>query len=162
MRAVRKAPRAIAILLSVLALAPVALSDAGALHERRIDRIVATPTPLGPVLAGSDEARYLLDIPESVVVEVRAEGPAHALFYLSHHRADRATRDLALPASYQTILVPGPGQWIVRVDPAGGADFHARLVFRGYVSDVGGAPGAFDLVDAGRDGACVVAGTCLP
>lgn len=154
----------IALVLSLLAVAPAleAGTTTSAFHERRVDRLVATPTPVGPVLVAGDASRWLLDLPAETVVRVVATGGAAALFHLTWHLEGEAPPDVSFPARHQSFEVSGPARWIVRLDPAGGAGFHARITFEGFVSEAGGAPSAFALTDLGHDGACVVPGVCLP
>lgn len=154
----------IALALSLLLLAPAlhAASSTAAFHERRIDRLIATPTPAGPILLGSDEVRYRLDVPAHATVLVRADGTNTSFFHASFHRVGTATPDITFPTRHATFELPGPASWLVRIDPAGGGAFHARITFEGFVADVGGAPATFTLTDAGDDRACVVPGVCLP
>ena len=161
----RSARAVIVIAMSLLLAAPALASETwGAHHERRVDRVVATPTPLGPfvIATASDETRWLVDVPAETTVFVHANGSATSVFYLAWHLEGKAPPDLRFPARAHAFTLPGPAQYIVRLDPAGGADFHARVYFDGFVTDEKGAPAGFRVVDAGNDAGCIVPGVCLP
>lgn len=149
------------VVLIVLALsAPAVASEVGTVFERRIERLVATPTPLGPALLLSDAAAWRIDVPASGVVLVEAHGSDTAPFYL---RANRSLSQVVLPASDQAILLHQPGAWRVEVDPALGAAVDIRVTFRGFVGAEGqGTPLAFRITDLETGDGCVVPGVCLP
>lgn len=160
-RALPSARATLAVALSLLLLGPVAaVSDS--FHERRVDRVVATPTPAGPIVLASDEVRWRVDVPAHATALVRAEGAAASWFHATFHLEGRSPPDARFPARAHAFELPGPAAWIVRVDPAAGADFHARVTFQGFVSQVGGAPAAIGVEDAGNDRGCVTPGVCLP
>lgn len=151
----------VVLTLSSLLVAPV-FGETAAVQERHVQRLVASPTPAGPLTILSDDASWRIEIPAATVVRVDAQANARGQFYLSYHRENQAEPDLTFPASRQLALLPGPGAWIVRIDPAAGAAFDARVLFEGFVGDVDGARSPFTLVDLPRERSCPIAGACLP
>lgn len=147
---------AIALLVSVPALA-----ETGTAFERHVERLVATPTPLGPLLLAADSASWRVEVPASAVVVVEAQGDAAAPFLLRASREGAAQDALALPTTHAAFLLSAPGAWVVTVDPLAGVAVDIRVTFRGHVADVGGAPAAFTLTDVDDERRCVVPGVCL-
>lgn len=149
------------VAIIVLALsAPLVGADVGPVFTRHVERLVATPTPLGPALLLSDAAAWRVDVPSEGVVVVEAHGSTSAPFYL---RANRSLSNVALPLSHQSILLHEPGAWRVEVDPAAGVVVDITVTFRGHVGRDGtGKPLAFTLTDLESGDGCVVVGVCLP
>lgn len=148
------------ILLLGLA-APAWAGDASQFHHR-VERLVASPTPAGPLTLLEDHAAWRADVPPGIVVLVEARSDGGALFAL--RCAPLAAPDaLVLPAATrQACLLGSAGAWRVHVDPDAGAAVSVDVTFRGAFGDVGQAPAAFSLTLL-RDGpACVVPGACLP
>lgn len=147
---------AIALLVSVPALA-----ETGTSFERHVERLVATPTPLGPLLLAGDSASWRVEVPAEAVVVVEAAGELPAPFLLRAAREGAAQDALALPATHAGFLLSTPGAWVVTIDPLAGVAVDIRVTFRGHVADDGGAPAAFTLTDIEDARACIVPGVCL-
>ena len=139
-----------------------ALAETGSRFERHVERLVATPTPLGPVLLAGDEAAWRVDVPAQAVVLVEASGERTEPFLLRATREGAAQSSLALPTTHAGFLLGTPGAWIVSVDPLAGVAVDIHVLFEGYVADAPGAPAGFTLTDAERSPLCVVPGACLP
>lgn len=150
--------RASFVLLFLLLAAP-AWAAPGSHHSRTVEALVALPTPIRPVAYLSDEAQWTVTVPEGVVVLVEARG--NAPFRLSAVGPEGERIGALTPALHAATLL-GAGAWRVGVDPAAGALVRIDVTFDGYVSDVGGAPAAFELRDVDDGDACVFQGTCLP
>lgn len=147
------------LLLLLLLLASPAWSAPASHASRTVEALVALPTPAGPVTYLSDEAQWIVTVPDGVVVLVDARG--NAPFHLRAAGPDGERVSTLTPALQAAALLDA-GAWRVGVDPAGGALIRIDVTFDGYVSDVGGAPAPFELRDVDDGDACVFQGTCLP
>lgn len=147
---------AIALLVSVPALA-----QTGTSFERHVERLVASPTPLGPLLVASDSAAWRVDVPAEAIVVVVAEGDPATPFLLRAAREGAAQDALALPTTHAGFVLSQPGAWRVTVDPLAGVAVDIRVSFRGHVADDGGAPAAFTLTDVDDARGCIVPGVCV-
>lgn len=152
----------IALAIVSLLVATSVLAAAGTHETRTLQRLVATPTPLGPATLLSDQAVWRVDVAEGTVVLVDASAGPNSPFYLRAHPLTSPEPTVGLPAFRQSFLLSPPGPWRVVVDPAAGAAVEITVTFRGSVSDVDGAPAAFTLTDLERGHGCVVPGVCLP
>lgn len=148
------------VVIALVACAP-ALAESGTHFERHVERLVATPSPVGPVILLADDASWRLDVPTEAIVIVEAEGDAASPFLLRAAREGAAQDALTLPTSHAAFLLSTPGAWIVTVDPLAGVAVDIRVTFRGQVADDGGAPAAFTLTDVEDRRTCVVPGVCL-
>lgn len=153
--------------LSALAIVTLlVLASAGAetatRQTRVVERLVGTPSPLGPVLVLSDQTSWRVDNAGDTVVLIDAKADPPALFYLRVHRLDEPEPVVAYPGAHLSHLISAPGSWRVVVDPAGGAAVKVTVTFRGHVTDVDGAHASFTLTDLEKAGGCVVPGVCLP
>lgn len=147
-------------LIALLAL-PALTAETTTHAERRVERLVATPTPLGPLRALGDEHAWRVDVPPEAVVLVEARSGANAPFTLRAHPLGTAEPAWEPPAVAAARLL-GPGSWRVAVDPAAGAAVRIDVAFRGHLVDVGGAPASFAIHALEADQGCVVPGACLP
>lgn len=143
----------------LLLLAPAA-ADVGAHHERRVDVLVASPTPVAGVTVLRDDAAWRVDVPEGVSVVALARA-AEGAFYLTAHADGAAEPDGGLAFERRSVTLH-EGAWIVRVDPALGALARIDVTFDGAVSQHGGASANFTLTDLPRDPRCAAPGACLP
>lgn len=145
------------VLLGLVLLATPVLaegsSETGDRFERRIERLVASPTPAGPLLLLSDAASWRVDVPNGALVHVEAEGSRTAPFYLRVDRMDAPPSTFPVPSSHSGYIVSA-GSWRVMVDPAAGANVDITLRMSSA------AP--FTLTPIAHDRACLVASVCLP
>lgn len=158
----RVRPRSILVFALLVLLLPAAGADVGAHFTRHVDRLVASPTPVGGLVVLGDAASYRVEVPEGVVVCVDATESGAAPFTL---RASDGARTLAspVPTLAQSLLLPGPSTWTLQVDPAFGAEAHITLDLAGSFVDCGRTSAAFGLVDMDASSACLTeAGACLP
>lgn len=156
-------PVLIAVALALLAAAPLhALAETGTAFERRIERLVATPTPIGPLLLFSDRAAWRVDVPPSAVVLVEARGSDSAPFSFRAERLDEAGSAIAYPTTHAGFLLSESGAWRVAVDPLVGVKVDIRISFRGMTGGTSGGPAAFTLTDLEVDDGCLFRGVCLP
>ena len=152
----RGAPLLLALLLCLPALAAPATTQ-----TRTVERLVAMPTPLGPVTALDDGHAWEVDVPADAQVFVKAEGQPGSLFYLRWGRPDAPDRP-ALAPSQEGGATLSPGTWRVTVDPAGGAAVRILVTFTGHYGDLdGGSPAPFTLRDVKGGNPCVLPGVCL-
>lgn len=155
MRYVRLGAVALVLVLLGPALAETGVTEA----HREIRRLVATPGPVGPVAALSDQHAWRVDVPTHGVVEVSAIGSGTSAFFL---RANRTLSGLWLAGTASSVVLDEPGAWRVEVDPVAGAAVEIAVSFRGFVAGQGGVPTVFDIEDAQADRGCIAAGVCLP
>lgn len=149
------------VLLAAL-LAPALADTSGTTHTRTVERLVATPTPLGPVTVLDDGHVWEVDVPAGAQVFVKAKGAPGSLFYLRWHGpVSPYPPPLAAPAAEDGATLP-PGVWRVTVDPAGGAAVTVAVTFAGHHGDLGGPPASFTVRDVSGGNPCVVPGACLP
>lgn len=148
----------------LLASAPLhALAETGTSFERRIERLVASPTPAGPLLLMSDRASWRVDVPPSAVVVVEARGSDSAPFSFRAERVDAPSGSMvAYPTTHAGFLLSEPGAWRVSVDPLVGVKVDVRISFRGMTGGTGGGPASFTLTDLEVDKGCLFRGVCLP
>lgn len=151
--------REILVVAILLAAGAPAMAATGVAFERHVERLVATPTPIGPVLVLSDRASWDVTLDAATILWVEAQAPDHSPFYLT---TDCGATFVTLPSSHDGRLCGKPGTWRVSVDPAGGAAVDITVRFRGHVGDLTGAPSPFTLTDVAADRGCVVLGACLP
>jgi len=129
--------------------------------ERHVERLVATPTPVGPLLLARDDAGWRVEIPPETIVFVDARGDPTTPFLLRATREGATQSSLALPTTRAGFVLATPGAWIVNVDPLVGVAVDIEVHLRGYVTDEGGAPATFTLTDAPTRTDCIVPGVCL-
>lgn len=128
-----------------------------------VQRLVGTPTPLGPATLLSDQAAWRLDAPSGAVVLVDAASGPNSPFYLRVHRIGEPEPTVSYPATQQSFLIPAGGAWRVAIDPAAGAAVEITVSFRGAYTDIDrGAAAAFTLTELEKGRGCVVPGVCLP
>lgn len=154
-----------AILILVLLTLPALVGAAppAATQIRTVERLVATPTPFGPLTVLADDHVWEVDVDVGRVVVVDALGSPGTLFHFRYHRAGTPEPGLEAPVPSISRPLHGPGTWRVVVDPAGGVANRIDLTFRGFVGDPdGGNPAPFALRDVKGSRPCVVAGACLP
>ena len=147
--------RTVAILCVAALLAlPMATGATGTEFHRRVERLVASPGPVGPHDALSDQATWRVVVPPGGRVEVRADAASDATpFHLRFEPWGARWSPSPIPSAHQSVELP-PGDWRVVVDPAAGVQVDVRVSFRG--------PVAFSLVDVAVDRPCGPAGACLP
>lgn len=150
---------AVAMLLSMPA---AAVPAEGAFFERHVERLVARPTPIGPITLYSDEASWSVRVPEHAVVLVEAIGNRTEPFVLRVGMEGAAEDSLILPTTHAGFALHTPGDWRVRVDPLAGVAVDIVVRFRGHVSDDAGAPAVFTLDEAQPRLYCVLGSVCLP
>ena len=151
------------ILLAVLlALPALAAETTGPTHTRAVDRLVAYPTPLGPVTVLDDGHVWEVDVPQGTQVFVHAKGAPGSLFYLRWSAADAPAPPLLAAPAAEDAATLRAGTWRVAVDPAGGAAVSVQLTFTGTYADLHGAPASFTVRDVKGGSPCVVPGACLP
>lgn len=149
------------VLLLTLLIIPFSVAEdaTGPAFDRYVDRLVGTPTPLGPARALSDRVAWNITLDDATIVWIEASASETSPFYLTTTCSDVVFLG---PSTHEGRLCSRPGTWRVEVDPAGGIAVNVTVRFRGHVGDLDGAPSPFRLVDAARDDACVVRGVCLP
>lgn len=131
-------------------------------QQRDVSRLIATPTPLGPLDAWSDVWSWRVDVPSSAVVVVEAFSGQTSAFELRFHRAGDTQTSVSTPAMHQSIQLTN-GAWIVDLDPTLGANVNIHVRFDGHVGDANGARTPFTLTDLGSAGACFMPSqVCLP
>jgi hypothetical protein len=156
-------PALVALMVLLVATAPLAaLAESGTFFERRIERLVASPTPIGPLLLGSDRAAWRVDVPESAVVLIEARGTGGAPFLFRAERMDEPGSSVLFPTTHAGFLLSEPGAWRVAIDPLAGVRVDIRITFRGMTGGTGGGPASFTLTDLQLDRGCLFAGVCLP
>lgn len=140
---------------------PAVDAEVGTAFERHVERLLGTPTPIGPVLFLSDRATWEMELDAATVVWIEADAPGSSPFYLTTSCNSLA---VLLPSTHEGRLCSKPGVWRIDVDPAGGAAVDITVRFRGHVGDLRGAPSAFRLTNASADddARCIVPGVCLP
>lgn len=154
--------RAAFLLLIVLAAPTLAAPETGSAFERSIERLVATPTPVGPLLLGSDQSTWRVDVPLGAIVTVEANGTPTAPFYLRARTMGAAESSFALPTSHAGFFLAGPESWQVSVDPVAGVAVDITIRFRGHVGDATGAPALFTLTPITIERGCLFPSVCLP
>lgn len=149
-----------AIALATASSAP-AFAQTGTAFDFHVERLVASPTPAGPVLLLSDAATWDLTLATPAIVWIDARATGGSLFLLT---TDCGPLGVSAPASHDVRICSRPGTWKIQVDPAAGVAVDILVRFRGYTHDVGGAPAAFALEGTSAPDAtrCVVTGVCLP
>lgn len=150
---------AVALLLSAPA---VAAPMQGAFFERHVERMVARPTPIGPVILYSDETSWKVSVPENATVLVEAKGDRTEPFVLRAGLDGAAEDSLILPTTHAGFALSTPGDWRVRVDPLAGVAVDIVVTFRGHVSREDGVPASFTLDEATPRPYCVLGSVCLP
>lgn len=155
---------ALALIVLVLVSMPAVAEPISASYvERHVERLVARPSPVGPVRIASDEASWRVSVPSHAVVLVEAQGAADEPFVLRAGPAGSGSMDaLVLPTTHAGFLLSTPGDWRVRVDPVAGVAVDILVTFEGRVADVDGARTAFTLDEEATSPLCVVAEVCLP
>lgn len=155
--------RAAPILLALLVALPALAAPQPSSQTRTVDRLVAYPTPVGPVTLLDDGHAWEVGVPLGAQVFVHALGAPGSLFYLrSQGPGSPAMPPVAAPTQEDGATL-GPGTWRVTVDPAGGAAIHVEVTFTGAYGDLdGGAPAPFTLRDLKGGSPCVAPGACLP
>lgn len=147
------------LVVSLVILSVPADAEVGTAFERRIERLVGSPTPLGPARALSDQAAWNITLDDATVVWIEARAAGQSPFFLT---TDCSGTVVFGPSTHEGRLCTRPGTWRVEVDPAGGVAVDITIRFRGHVGDLDGAASAFQLTDSLADEACVVPGVCLP
>lgn len=160
------APSRITLLLVAAALtAPTLLADeaseSGAHFEKRVQRLFASPTPIGPILIANDAVVWRVDVPVSAVVLVQAQGSDTAPFHFRFERMGAAPSSLFVPTTHAGALLGGPGAWRVTIDPAAGVLVDVKVRFVGQAGGPGGAPHAFTLTRIDNDNPCLLPTVCL-
>ncbi|HUR69868.1 MAG TPA: hypothetical protein VM370_11540 [Candidatus Thermoplasmatota archaeon] len=135
-----------------------AVAQVGSAFDVHVERLIASPTPAGPLILLNDEASWVITIPEPTEVLVEAQSAADEPFYLT---TDCRASVIVLPTSHDAVLCH-PGVRRLQVDPAAGVDVDIIVRFRGHVVDLPGASSEFELVDRPASASCVVPGVCLP
>lgn len=152
----------LATLLLALPLLASGAADTATTHTRTVDRVVAYPTPYGPVTLLDDGHVWEVDVPTGAQVFVHAKGAPGSLFYLRVHAAGAPSAPhVAAPTAEDGRTLP-PGTWRVVADPAGGAAVKIVVTFRGHWADVDAAPAPFALHDVKGGSPCLLPGVCLP
>jgi len=158
--------RAFVLLALVLLAAPAmaeGASGTGTRFVERIERVVASPTPVRQFLLLSDAHVWRVDVPASGVVTVYAEGRESAPFWLRAERLDAGPSTALLPATRAGLILPAEGAWRVTLDPAAGVAVDISITFRGSAGGTGtGAPLPFTLTPLERGDACLFPSVCLP
>lgn len=152
----------IALALAVMMSAPaVAAPVTATFVERHVERVVARPTPIGPITLGSDEASWRVSVPTHAIVVVEAIGNRTEPFVMRAARVGAAEDAMILPTTHAAFVLSTPGDWRVRVDPLAGIAVDIVVTFRGHVADGAGAPTSFTLTDEPADPLCIVGSVCL-
>lgn len=146
------------VLVLVLLAVPLSAAENATLVQRHLERVLASPLPIA-----SDQAAFHVDVPLGAVVLVDARSAPSSVFFLHFHRDQAMDAGSPTPAFAQSALL-GAGSWSVTVDPVAGALVRIDVTFRGFVSDVGGAPAAFGFYDVAIDRGCtsLQPEVCLP
>jgi hypothetical protein len=141
---------------------PLGAGESGTHLTRHLDRLVASPTPLGPLVMLGDEGAWRVEVPEGVVVCVNAREDGAAPFTLRATHGD-STLASPVPSLAQSLTLPGPAAWELRADPAFGADVHVTVDLRGAYVECGNQAAAFTLTDLPASPPCATeVGACLP
>lgn len=145
-------------LIVLLLLPALAVAENTAHKERRLDRLVASPTNAATL---SDQSWYRVEVENGTVVTIDATASGTSLFSLKYNKWNQPQGGSPLPSARQGALLQA-GIWSVVIDPAAGADVHITILFDGHVSDITGAPAPFALNDVAVDRACATPEVCLP
>lgn len=131
-------------------------------YVHHVDRLVATPTPAGPLTLLADDAAWRADVPAGAIVFVEAHAAPGSAFLLRCAPLGSPDTVVLPAATRQGCLLGHAGPWRVVVDPALGVATNITVTFRGAHVDIHGIPAPFGLTLL-RDGpGCVVPGACLP
>lgn len=153
----RSQPAALAAFLVLVVLAPVGVHAAsGTAFDRHIERLVASPTPVGPLLLASDRAAWLVEVPGSAIVSVEAEGTTSAPFLFRAERVGERGSSFVLPTTHAGFLLSEAGAWRVSVDPLAGVQVDITVKFRSQTG------ASFTLTDLELDRGCLFPAVCLP
>lgn len=150
------------VFVALLSAPLVAQGATGAFFDRHLERLVASPTPVGAVRVASDEGSWRVDVPVHAIVAIEARSDPSTPFALRAGPYGAGQSAFVLPTTHAGFILSEPGAWRVSVDPLAGVSIDIRVTFRGHVSDVNGAPAAFTLTDLGIAPGCVVPEVCLP
>lgn len=157
--------RVFVLLALALLAAPSLLADeageTGSRFDKKVERLVAMPTPIGPLLVLGDAAVWRVDIPASAVVLVEAWSEETSPFYYRYERMGSAPSTFFVPSTHAGSILP-PGAWRVTIDPAGGVAVDINVRFLGQTGGVGGGPNEFTLTTIANDNPCLLATVCLP
>ena len=157
--------RAFVLLALALLAAPALVADGpsetGVRFDKRIERLVATPTPFGPLLALGDAAVWRVDVPSSAVVLVEAWGNDTAPFHFRFERTGSAPSTFFVPTTHAGAILTS-GSWRVTVDPAAGVAVDIHVSFRGQAGGAGGGATPFTLTQIANDNPCLFPSVCLP
>lgn len=152
----------IALALALMLSAPaVAAPVTSTFVERHVERLVARPTPIGPLTLGSDEASWRVSVPQHAIVVVEAVGNKTEPFILRAGRVGAAEDAMILPTTHAGFVLSTPGDWRVRVDPLAGVAVDIVVTFRGHVADGDGGPASFTLDDEPANPLCLFGSVCL-
>lgn len=125
-----------------------------------IQRLVATPTPVGPLLVASDAVTWDLTLSDPTLVSIEVLSGQASPFILT---TTCGATVISTPSSHDGRICSRPGTWQVQVDPVAGVAVDITVRFRGHVIDIGGAASSFVITQtSGDDRGCVVPGVCLP
>jgi hypothetical protein len=153
------------VVMAVIALATaapfIAFAQTGVAFDFHVERLVATPTPVGPVLLASDAAVWNITLSDPTIVWMDVRSDPTSPFLLTMTCGDFA---VTAPTSHDVRTCSRSGSWQVQVDPVAGVAVDIVVRFRGYASDVGGGASPFFIQTVANPDPtrCVVTGVCLP
>lgn len=163
----RRQARAL-VLVALAAVAAAGMTSATppeqSYYGEHVERLVASPGPV-PVAGSSllsDVTTFRVDLDPGVVVQVDADENQTALFYLRYHDPGGMPQGSPLPSLHETLLLEGPGTWMVDVDPAAGVGVDIFVQLRGFVGDPDGGVAAPFALSETVDIPCLAPGACLP